>query len=177
MISTSLPSARRQWVKSDCQTSLGAEGLEADPRAARALARLGGDEARGVEDAPDGRGRRDGQTLPPQVPGDRDRSGIETAAHELRAQRDDPLADLVRGPAGVGARPTRARLDGFQTAVPVPAQQAVQMLPADPVFDRGGGDGQLLGDDLQDGDSVLRHGSDCRACPDSPVAYQVSPMS
>jgi hypothetical protein len=116
-------------------------GLEADPRTPRALARLGCHEPRRVEDAPDGRGRRDGETLPPQVPGDRDRSGIETAAHELRAQRDDPLADLVRRPAGVVAWPARARLEGLEAAVPVSAEQAVQVLSAHPVLGRGGGDG------------------------------------
>ena len=156
---------------------VGRRGLEADPRAARALARLGHDQPGGVEDAPDGRGRRDRQALATEVPRDGDRSAIETAAHEFRPQRDDPLADVVRRPAGVGAWPARAWLEGLEAAVPVPAEQAVQVLPAHPVLGRGGGDGQLLGDDLEDGHPMFRHTPDCRACLDSPVADQSSPMS
>jgi hypothetical protein len=34
-----------------------------------------------------------------------------------------------------------------------------------------------LCDDLDDGHPMLRHAPDCHACPDSPVACQVSPMS
>ena len=53
------------------------------------------------------------------------------------------VAHGVRRPAGAGARPARARLEGLEAAVPVPAQEAVQVLPADPVLGRRGGDGQL----------------------------------
>jgi hypothetical protein len=51
------------------------------------------------------------------------------------------------------------------------------MPAADPVLSRCGGDGQMRCDDLEDGHPMLRHATDCHACPDSPVAYQVSPMS
>jgi hypothetical protein len=156
---------------------VGRGSLEPDPRAARALARLGRHEPRRVEDAPDGRGRRDPETLALEVPGDRDRARIEAAAGELRAQLDDPRTHGLGRPAGVAAWPARARLQGLEAAVPVPAEQAVQVLPAHPVRGRGGGDGQLLRDDLEDGHTVLRHAPDCRACPDSSDAYQLSPMS
>ena len=74
-------------------------------------------------------------------------------------------------------RSARLRLEFVEPTVPVPPQQLLQMLSADPDLDRGGGDGQLLGDDLEDGHPMLRHGPDCRPCPDSPVAYHLSPMS
>ena len=87
------------------------------------------------------------------------------------------VAHGVRRPARVGQRPARARLEGLEPAVPVAAEQAVQMPAADAVLGRGGGDGQLRGDDLEDGHPMLRHAPDCHACPDSPVAYHLSPMS
>ena len=118
-----------------------------------------------------------GEPLAPEVPGDRHRAGIEAAGGELGAQRDDPLAHLVRRPAGAGERPARARLEGVEPALTVAAEQALEMLTAEPVRGRGGGDGQLPGDDLEDGDPMLRHAPDCHACPDSPVAYHLSPMS
>jgi len=151
--------------------------LEPDPRAARALARLGHDEAGRVQDPPDGRGRRGRHALAPQVPGDRDGTGVETAPGELGAQRDDPRAHDVGHPPRAGVRPARSRLDGVKATISVPAEQALEVLPADPVLGRGGGDGQLFGDDLEDGHPMLRHARDCRRCPDSPVTYHVSPMS
>ncbi len=56
---------------------VGHGGLEAVPRAARALAWLGRDEARGTEDAPDRRGRGRVQALALEVPGDRHGPGVE----------------------------------------------------------------------------------------------------
>ena len=156
---------------------VGRRGLEAEPRAARPLARLGDDQARRVEDAPDGRGRRDRQALALEVPGDRHRAGIEPAGGELGAQR----RRSARGPRPASARaaawPARARLEGLEAALAVAAEQALEMLTTEPVLGRGGGHGQLCGDDLQDGDPMLRHAPDCHACPDSPVAYHLSPMS
>ena len=130
-----------------------------------------------MQDPPDGRGRRGRHALAPEVPGDRDGTGVETAPGELRAQRDDPRAHDVGHPPRAGVRPARSRLEGVNAAIPVPAEQALEVLPADPVLGRRGGDGQLLGDDLEDGHPMLRHGRDCRACPDSPVTDHVSPMS
>ena len=98
-------------------------------------------------------------------------------ARELGAQGDDALAHRLRCPAGVAAWSAGARLDRLEAALAVAAQEAVQMLAAEAVLGRGGGDGQLVRDDLEDGDPVLRHATDCRPCPDSPVAYHLSPMS
>ncbi len=120
---------------------VGRGGLEPDPGAARALTRLGDDEPCRVEDAPDGRGRRDGETLAPQVPADRDRTGVVTTGGELGAEREDPHAHGVRRPARVGLRPSGAWLERIQAAVAIASEQALQMLPAHPVLGRGGGDG------------------------------------
>ena len=98
------------------------------------------------------------------------------AADQLGAQRDDAFADLVHCPAGAGPRAAGARLEGLKPAVPVPPEQMLQVLPAHPVA-RCGAHRQLLGFDLEDGDLLLRHAPDCHACPDSSVAYHVSPMS
>jgi hypothetical protein len=117
--------------------------LEAGPRAARALARLGHDESGRVEDAPDGRGRRSGLAVPLQVPGDGDWTRVKPAAGQLGAQRDDAFADMVRCPAGAGPRPAGARIDGLDAAVPVPAQEPAQVPAADPVLGCRRGDGQL----------------------------------
>jgi hypothetical protein len=96
-----------------------------------------------VEDAPDGRGGGDRPTLAYEVPGDRDRAGVETAGGELGPQLDDPGADDFGRPVRAGMRPARARLEGVEPTGPVPAEEAVQMPAAHPVLGRGGGDGQL----------------------------------
>ena len=136
---------------------VGRRGLEPDPGTARALAWLSDDEAGRVEDAPDGRGRRDRAPLTAEVPGDRDRTAIEPVGGELRPQLDDPGAHGIGRPARVGARSARARLEGIEPALPVPAQKPVQVPAAHPALGRGGGDGQLLCDDLKDGHPMLRH--------------------
>jgi hypothetical protein len=46
-------------------------------------------------------------------------------------------------------RPTGSRFEGIKAAIPVPAEQALEVLPADPALGCGGDDGQLLGDDLE----------------------------
>jgi hypothetical protein len=121
---------------------VGRGGLEPDPRAAWALAGLGDDEPGRVEDPPDGRGRWDGETLAPEVPGDGDRTGVKPAAGQLGPQRDDASADMVRGPAGVGPRPAGARIDGLDAVVPLPAQEPVQVPATDPVLGCRHGDGR-----------------------------------
>jgi hypothetical protein len=96
-----------------------------------------------MEDAPDRRGRRSREALTAQVPGDRHRAGIEPAGGELGPQLDDPGTDSLRRPARVGERPTGAWLEGVKPALPVAAQEPVQMPAAHPVLGCGGGDGQL----------------------------------
>jgi hypothetical protein len=156
---------------------VGDVGLEAVPGAARARAWLGRDEAGAHEDASDGRGRGGVEPFPFEVPGDRHRPGIEALRAELGAQVEDPVTHGRGRPTRVGLRSTGARLDRFEAALTVAAEQALEMLSTEPVLGCGGGDGQLLRDDLEDGHPVLRHATDCRLCPDSPVAYHLSPMS
>jgi hypothetical protein len=123
---------------------VGRRGLEADPRAARALARLRRHQPGGVEDAPDGRDRRDDLlALALVVPGDRDRSRVEAPGGELDAQGDDPRAHDVGRAARTGARPARPRLDGLHAVFAVPAQEPVQVPAADPVLGCRRGNGQL----------------------------------
>ena len=74
-----------------------------------------------MEDASDGRGRRDSESLALEVPGDGDRAGIEPAGGELGAQGDDPGADGLAGLLRAGVRPSGARLEGIEPAVAVAA--------------------------------------------------------
>jgi hypothetical protein len=78
---------------------------------------------------------------------------------------------------GTGVRPTRPRLDRVEATLPRPGEEPVQVTATDAVLRCRGGDGQLAGDDLEDGHLMLRHAADCHACPDSPVTDQLSPMS
>ncbi len=139
-----LPSVRQAPVgEVGLPDLVGQQGLEAPPRAARTFVRLGHDETRGVEDTSDGRCRGDGQALPFEVPGDPDRARVEAVAGELDAQGDDPgTADIGR-PVRSRMGPPRARLESVKPAVPVPAEQALQMPAAHPGLGRGGGDGLL----------------------------------
>jgi hypothetical protein len=143
MISTSLPSARCQWVKSDCQTSLGAAASNRISGAARALARLGHDEAGCVEDAPDRRGRRDGHTLALKVPGDGGRARVQASGDKVRSEFDDPVSHGARGPVRAYMRPPGPGLDGFEAAIPVSLQEPVQMPATDAALGRSGRDGEL----------------------------------
>jgi hypothetical protein len=103
--------------------------------------------------------------------------GVETTPGQLGAQRDDPCGHGLRRPTGARPRTTGARFEGNEAAIPIPAERALEVLPADAELGCGSGDGPLPGNDLKNGDSVLRHGADRRACPDSPVTDQVSPLS
>ena len=60
-------------------------GERADEAPARALARLGHDQAGGVQDPPDRRARRDVQPLALEMPGDGERTGVKTPGGELGA--------------------------------------------------------------------------------------------
>jgi len=128
---------------------VGRRGLEPDPGAAWTLPWFGHDEPGGMEDAPDGRGRRDGQAVPLEVPGDGGGTRVETSRDKLPAQGGDPVADDAGGSLRAGVRPAGSWLEVVETAVPVADQEAVQVLTADPVLRRRGGDGQLRCDDLR----------------------------
>ena len=177
MISTSLPSARRQWVKSDCQHSLGAAASNRIHELRGRLRGSGTTRPRRVEDASDGRARRGRQPLALQVPGDRDRSRVKPVGDQLPTEGDDPVADRVRRVARVGQGSAGTWLEGVEPTVAVAADQARELLSADPVRGRRGSDGQLLGDDLEDGHPMLRHASDCHACRDSSDSHHLTHMS
>ena len=134
---------------------VGRRGLEPDPGAARALARLGHDEAGGVEDAPDGRGGRNGQAVALQVPRDGRRARVKTTCGELDPETDDPATHLVGCPVRARAWPPGPRLEVVETTIAVPPQEAVKMPAADPLFSRRGGDGQMRCNDLKDGHPML----------------------
>jgi hypothetical protein len=130
-------------VKSDCHTSLGGGSLEAVPGAARPLARLGHDEAGGVEDAPDGRGRGDRQSLPPEMPGDGGGACVEAPGGKLDPEGGDPVPHRAGRRVPARARPARPWLDGVEALVAVPAQEPVQVAAADAALRCRGGDRQL----------------------------------
>ncbi len=87
-------------------------GREPDERAARALLRLGRDEAAPGEHPPDRRDRRCRSLATAQVVGDRVGTGIQALIGELLAERDDlvleglgrPVRDRLRS-AGAGLEP------------------------------------------------------------------------
>ena len=143
MISTSVPSARRQWVKSDCQTSLGAA---ASNRIQELRGRLCGS---GTTRPAAWRTRRmvevdrSRQALAPEMPGDRGRARVEAAGDELDPEGDDPVAHRVGCPVRAGVRPARARLEAVEPVLTVPAQEPVEVAPADAALLGRGGDGQL----------------------------------
>ena len=142
-ISTSLPSARRQWVKSDCQTSLGAA---ASNRIQELRGRLRGSGTtrpaawrmrRMVE--VDGTGRPSRPRCQAIVAGPASRppavSSVRRATIRSRTASAVPCG-LVCGRRDRGSRssrpPSRYR-----------REEAVQVLAADAVLRRRGGDGQL----------------------------------
>ena len=67
-------------------------GLEPDERRLGALARLGGDQAFGVQDAADRGGRGRAVSVLLEMPGDRDRARVMTIGGQLSTQGDDPVA-------------------------------------------------------------------------------------
>jgi hypothetical protein len=142
MISTSLSSASRQWVKSDCQHSLGAA---ASNRTHELRGRLRGSAT--MRSAAWRTRRMDvegtARPLASEVPGDRHRAGIETAGGELGAHGHDARPDGVGRPARVGQRSSRARLEGLEPAVTVATQERVQVASTDPMLGRHGRDGRL----------------------------------
>ena len=85
---------------------VGRVSLEAAPGAARALVWLGRDEPRGMQDPPDRRARGGPEPVALEVPGDRQRAGVEPLCAELGAQGHDVLAHRIGCPAWGGLRST-----------------------------------------------------------------------
>jgi hypothetical protein len=75
--------------------------LEPEAGGAGPLAWLGSDQAGGVQDPADGRGRRDVQPGLFQAPGDRDRAGVPAGRGQLQTGLEDEVADFVPGRARI----------------------------------------------------------------------------
>jgi hypothetical protein len=122
---------------------IGRGGFEPDPGAARALVRLGHDEAGAMEDPSDRRGRRRLQAFALEVPADRCRSGVESSGDKVPPEFDDPVTHGDRNPLRTGMGPSGPRLEGFEPAFPIPAQKPVQMAATDAALGCRGGDRHL----------------------------------
>ena len=121
----------------------------------------------------------DGQDALPGVSGP-DAEAMEAAGPAQadpppRSTRSERSRKWPGAPRPAGS--TGAWLQRLESTLSVAAQETLEMLPTEPVLGGGRGDGRLIRDDLEDGHPVLRHALDCHVCLDSPVAYQVSPMS
>jgi len=109
--------------------------------------------------------------------GDRDRPRVKPVGDQLPAEGDDPVAGRVGRVARVGQGSAGTWLEGLEPTVAVAADQARELLSADPVRGCRGSDGQLLGDDLEDGHPMFRHATDCHACRDSSDSHHLTRMS
>ena len=96
-----------------------------------------------MEDAPDGRGRRDREALTLEVPGDGCRAGVEAPGDEVRSELDDPVAHGDRRPLRARMRPPGSGFDAFEPTFPIPGKEPVQVAPTDAALGCRGGDGQL----------------------------------
>ena len=160
-ISTSVPSARRQWVKSDCQVSF---GCAASNRTYEDRGRFRGSGV--TSPAASGSGgswRSTGAGKPSRCRCQRDghRAGIQTVGDQLTRSSHDPCRRTSGGvDSRVALRSTRSRIDRVQPAIPVASEQPVQMPTREPVLGSAASvDGELLGDDLQ------HHEHDASTCP------------
>jgi hypothetical protein len=71
------------------------------------------------------------------------RARVQAPGSELDPQGDDPVAFGIRRATRAGARPAGSRLEGLETDIAVPPQEAVQMPAADAALGCCGGDRQL----------------------------------
>ncbi len=156
---------------------VGLRGFEPEVGRPGSLPWFRDDQAGGVQDASDRGGRRCRQVLLLQVPGQGDRACVQPRGGQLDSKLHDPLGNLGRHSVRAGSRCSRAGFDRVQAAVSVTGQESVQMATGEPVLGCRRGHGQLLGHDLQHGDTSTRHVSDCDRCPDSSGTYQLRPIS
>jgi hypothetical protein len=140
-----------------------------------ALLRLRDDQARRVQDAPDRRGRRDVETLAFQMPGDRHQTRVMPVRAQPATQLDDPIADLGTRGRRIARRTPRSWFKRVESTRPISGQEPIEVHSADPVLDRSLAHTELLRDDLQDHDPMLRHARDCHLCRDSCVTYVMNP--
>ena len=66
-----------------------------------------------MEDAPDGRGRRNREALALEVPGDGGGAGVKTMGDKVGSELDDPVAHGARRPLRADTRPPGSRFDGL----------------------------------------------------------------
>lgn len=62
---------------------------------------------------------------------------------------------------------------GCDATLAVAGEEPMEMAPGESVAFRRLSDGELLRDDLQDHDPVLRHAPDCDACRETSATYHV----
>src|SRR5690606_33180960 len=70
---------------------------------------------------------------------------------------NDPLPHTRIGRGRIRPRAARSRFDRIQAPFPIPGKELVKVLSAHPVLGGRFRHSELLRDDLQDHDSVLRH--------------------
>ena len=174
MISTPVPSASCQWVKSDCQHSLGLVGLESPIGAFGPLLRFRGDQPGGDENTADGGESRWPESFLLQPGRNRDRAVVQSGGLQLTTQRADPLPQRSGNGPGVAVWATGPGLDRLPAAGLVASHQSVDPTPRHLVSACGFGLAQVLLYDRQDDDPFLRHGSSSKPsryerCLDSPM--------
>lgn len=140
-------------------------GFEASVGGPGSLPWFGHDRAGVMEDSADGGCGGRGVSALGQVPHDGDRAGVEAVVGQLQPQLDDQIAHLVAGRARVGPRSPGLRIDGVDPAGVVASQEPMKVLTGVAAIRGCCGHCELVGDDLEDGDSGFRH------------AQELSPMS
>jgi hypothetical protein len=70
-----------------------------------------------------------------EVPGDRERPGVQTISGQLAAQLDHPLAYLVGGRKWIGSWTARAWLERVEAALAVAGQQTPEIPTGEPILD------------------------------------------
>ncbi len=132
---------------------VGLVGLKADVGAAGSFRGFRGDQARSGDDAPDGGDRGRGEAFVFEVPGDRDRTGVETLGVEPGSEGENAFTNRWWSGPGAGLRPSAAGLEGLETAVLISGDEGVDPLP---------GDIELLGR-LRFRQALLNHGQNDHA--------------
>ena len=155
--SVSVPSASGQWVKSDCQHSLGWAASNRRQDDLGRLARVGGDQPGPGQVAADGGGRDLDLVVVGQVPADGVRPGVQALPGQFLAQPHDQVRSLRADCRRRGLRPPGPRLERGLAFSPVPGHQ-----PGHPALRHPVGPGYLalapaLGDDSGDDKTRLRH--------------------
>lgn len=119
-------------------------GFEAGVGTLRSFLRLGSDETCLMEDAADGRDRRDRGAVVAQMPGDGLSSGIGALSCEVPAQFNDAFPDRHGGALWSGMRCPAPWGNGRRSAAAVPGHEGVDPLTRDGELRSGFGRGESL---------------------------------